>query len=457
MAGWSWQRLVPDGIAARMVLTVVLALLLTQVISALVYLTDHGPGRPMHSRVELEDRVVAVVQLVAATLPADRPRVVHALDDPLLGVEWLQKHPLLEPHHIGPGLEQFRHHLEDRLEGTAREILAEVRNDPLLEPSAGPLAGNDPMHRVRTLRLAVGLGDGSWLVFSATNAPDGTFQLVRFALWMVLIAGVVTLVSLLAARRLTAPLAAFAVAAERLGVDGAAAPLPETGPRELRAATHAVNRMQERLTRFVEDRTRMVAAMGHDLRTPLTRLRLRAEFIDDLELQRKMLADLDEMEAMINDTLLFARDDAQREARVPADLAELLQSLCDDRVDAGEATAYVGPAHLTVACRPVAMRRALANLIDNALNYGDSAEVALTQVAGQAVVTIEDSGPGIPVPLLETVFQPFFRLESSRSRDTGGTGLGLAVARTIIRGHGGDITLTNRPEGGLRVTVTVPV
>lgn len=457
MARRSWRRLVPDGIAARMALTVVLALLLAQAISALVYLTDRGQGRPMHSRVELFDRVVAVVQLVAATAVADRPRVVHALDDPVLGVEWVKSRPSFESRHVGPGLELFRSHLGEALGDSAREILTEMRNDPLLAPPAGPLAGGDTMHRVRTLRLAIGLNDGSWLVFSATNAPDGAFRLVRFALWMVLIAAVITVVSLLAARRLTAPLAAFAVAAERLGVDGAAPPLAETGPRELRAATHAVNRMQERLTRFVEDRTRMVAAIGHDLRTPLTRMRLRAEFIEDAELQRKMLADLDEMEAMINGTLAFARDDAQHEARVPADLADLLQSLCDDRIDAGAAAAYVGPAHLAVVCRPVAMRRALANLIDNALHYGGSAEVMLVADGGQAVVTIDDSGPGIPAALLETVFQPFYRLESSRSRDTGGTGLGLAVARTIVRGHGGDVTLANRPDGGLRVTVTVPM
>ena len=457
MAGRLRRRLVPDGIAARLALTVVLVLLLTQAISALVYLTDRGQGRPMHSRVELFDRVVAVVQLVEATAPADRPRVVHALDDPVLGVEWLRTGPPFKANRAGQPLEQFRYHLGEALGGQPREILAEMRNDPLLGPPAGPLAGGDPMHRVRTLRLAVSLGDGSWLVFSATNAPDGTFRLARFALWMALIAVVVTVVSLLTARRLTAPLAAFATAAERLGVDGAVAPLPETGPLELRVATRAVNRMQERVLRFVEDRTRMVAAIGHDLRTPLTRLRLRAEFIEDPELQRKMLADLDEMEAMVNATLAFARDDAQHEARVPADLADLLQSLCDDRIDAGGAAAYIGPAHLPVVCRPVAMRRALANLIDNARNYGMGAEVALAAAGGQAVVTIDDSGPGIPESLLEAVFQPFYRVESSRSRDTGGTGLGLAVARTIIRGHGGDITLANRSEGGLRVTVTVPM
>jgi signal transduction histidine kinase len=296
-------------------------------------------------------------------------------------------------------------------------------------------------------------------VFSSTHSPDGGFRLMRFALWMALTAAVIAGLSLWAARRLTAPLARFVTAAERLGVDGTAAPLAETGPTELRAATRAINRMQERLSRFVEDRTRMVAAIGHDLRTPLTRLRLRVEFVDDPEIQRRILSDLGEMEAMINATLAFARDDAAHEPRVAADLADLLQSLCDDRSDAGAEAPYRGPAHLTVTCRPVALRRALANLIDNAINYGGRAEVALAALADHPTVTItiNDDGPGIPEAEQEKVFLPFYRLDPSRSRDTGGTGLGLAVARTIIRGHGGDITLANRPQGGLGVTVTLPV
>ena len=315
MTANSWLKLVPDGIAARTALTVVLAVLLTQAVSALVYLTDRGHDRPMHSPSELTQRMVAVVQLVEGTQPQERPRVVHALNDPLLGIEWRQTRPAFNPDYlVSPPL---LHHLAEALGGGEREIVAERHQVPIIAPTSGPL--DDPgLHRVRTLRVGVALSDGTWLVFSATHAPDGSFRLARFALWMALTALVVAGLSLWAARRLTAPLAAFAAAAERLGVDGSAQALPETGPRELRAAAEAVNRMQERLTRFVEDRTRMVAAIGHDLRTPLTRLRLRAEFIEDGETQRKILADLSEMEAMINATLSFARDDAQREPRVQA-------------------------------------------------------------------------------------------------------------------------------------------
>ncbi len=453
---WSWRLPLPDGIAARMALTVVLALLLTQAVSALVYLTDRGHDRPMHSPGELTQRMVAVVQLMDSTRPVERPRVVRALNDPVLGVEWLRPRPAFDPEFLAPPAWPLVRHLVAALGVPEREVVAERRRVPVLTPATGPLSDQD-MHRVRMLRVAVALADGSWLVFSATHAPDGSFRLARFGLWMALIALVVTGLSLWAARRLTAPLAAFAAAAERLGVDGGASPLPETGPRELRAATHAVNRMQERLARYVEDRTRMVAAIGHDLRTPLTRLRLRAEFIDDPETQRKILADLAEMEAMISATLAFARDDAQQEPRVQADLADLLQSLIDDRADAGRDAGYRGPAHLAATLSPVAMRRALANLIDNAINYGGRADVTLTVIAGHAVIEIDDSGPGIPESEREKVFHPFYRLEGSRCRDTGGTGLGLSVARTIVRGHGGDIGLANREGGGLKATVTLPL
>jgi signal transduction histidine kinase len=233
--------------------------------------------------------------------------------------------------------------------------------------------------------------------------------------------------------------------------------MPEHGSRELRRAASAFNRMQARLRRFVDDRTMMLAAISHDLRTVLTRLRLRAEFIDDGEQQGKAIADIDEMQAMLDETLNFARDDAREEALVAVDLTALLQNLCDAVTDSGQSLNFEGPAHLPVQCRPVALRRALRNLLDNAIRYGGQAEVSLSQSNGDAVVEIADKGPGIPVAMREKVFQPFFRLETSRSRETGGTGLGLSSARAILRRHGGDITLHDRPPGGLLVRATLPL
>lgn len=448
----------PDSLAARMALTVVLALLLTQAISTLVYLTDRSEGPPIHGPGVLVQRVTAIVQLVESTPGPGRERLVKAIDDPVLRVEWHATRPPERRDYTGVRFDPLRRRLRESLNLPARAIVFEVerrdRDDDHHRPP--PFAGDDDRRWGPHVRLSVQLADGSWLSFTGGDPLEGPFRIVRFMLGMGAVVAVILLLSLWAARRFTAPLAGFAAAAERLGVNAEAEPLPEAGPSELRAATRAFNRMQARLARFVADRTQMLAAISHDLRTPLTRLRLRAELVDDPEMQRRMLSDLDEMEAMISATLAFARDDAKHEPRGRLDLADLLQSLCDDRVDAGHEAVYDGPPHVVAEGRPVALRRAFANLMDNAIAYGGGFTVRLEPEDGQARIHIDDHGPGIPETEFEKVFAPFYRLERSRSRDTGGVGLGLSTARTIIRGHGGDIALANRPEGGLRVTVTLP-
>jgi signal transduction histidine kinase len=452
----SWRRLLPDSVASRTAITVVLALILAQVVSALIYFTDRGAGPPVHNMRVLSERVAAIVALVESTAPGERNRVVKALDDPVLGVAW-RPDPPRPPSKRSVPLELLRHRLAMAMGDPdhRRPIWVDLRFDhPPITPPQGMEIPELRPHA--DLRIVVGLSDDTSLLFTTGDPPDGPFRLIRFALWMVGVVVVVAVLSWWASRRLTAPLARFAAAAERLGVEPDAPALKEDGPRELRAATQAFNTMQERLQRFVADRTQMVAAMSHDLRTPLTRLRLRAELVDDEDMQRRMLADLSDMQAMIDATLAFARDDAKREPRGPLDLAALLQSLCDDRVDAGLDADFEGPRHVTVLGRPVALRRAYANLIDNAIAYGGKAMVTLTATADGATVTVCDDGPGIPPHQLEKVFQPFYRVEGSRSRDTGGVGLGLSTARTILCGHGGDVTLANRPEGGLRATAFLP-
>jgi signal transduction histidine kinase len=240
-------------------------------------------------------------------------------------------------------------------------------------------------------------------------------------------------------------------------MDVKAPPLPEIGPAEVRQATRAFNEMQDRIRRFVEDRTQMVAAISHDLGTPITRLRLRAEFVEDQDQRNKMLADLDDMEKMVFSALAFARDEAAGEPRAMVDLRTLLQRVCDDLADAGHAVELAATEKaVPYECRPVALRRALANLVENAVNYGQRARVSLDSREDGVLIRIDDQGPGIPEELHEEVFKPFRRLETSRSRETGGTGLGLTVARTIIRAHGGDVTVRNREDGGLRVEVRLP-
>ncbi|MBL6932126.1 MAG: HAMP domain-containing histidine kinase [Rhodospirillales bacterium] len=257
---------------------------------------------------------------------------------------------------------------------------------------------------------------------------------------------IVLLLSFWAVRRSAKPLALFTQAAERLGRDVNAPPMPEDGPREVVRASQAFNDMQRKLQTFIKDRTHMLAAISHDLRTPITRLRLRAELIEDSEQQTKMLADLDQMEQMIAATLAFARDESVDEASVRFDLAAMLQSLADDIADTNGHASYTGPDKLEWTGRPGALMRAFQNLVDNAIKYGTRADISLQDDAGGLVVKVEDDGPGIPENERVRVFDPFYRVDPSRNRDTGGVGLGLAVTRSVVRAHGGEISFSGRNE-----------
>jgi signal transduction histidine kinase len=272
------------------------------------------------------------------------------------------------------------------------------------------------------------------------------------------------LLTIWAVRRLTMPVRVLAEAADALGRDVNAPPLPQGGPTEVARAAAAFNTMAERIRRFVSDRTFLLTAIGHDLRTPITRLKLRCEFIDDDEQRQRFLADLDELEAMVSATLAFGRDTARAEPETALDLGALLRTIVDDasdaRPDANERIRFDPPESTTVTIRgrPIGLKRSFANLIGNAIAYAGNVTVSLGGPRdGEVTVTVEDDGPGIPAEHFERVFEPFQRLETSRSRETGGTGLGLPIARNIIRAHGGEITLTNRPTGGLCARVVLPV
>ncbi|HLZ64862.1 MAG TPA: ATP-binding protein [Aliidongia sp.] len=338
---------------------------------------------------------------------------------------------------------------------------------PPPERASGPGPGGPPGEEPRGFRggargpeayghVGVQLTNGCWAEVTL-HGPPPAFGWIRLLLRVGGFGVVIILCSLWFARKAARNLSQFSAAADAIGRSVDAPLLPESGPHEVRLAAKAFNRMQERLRRFVNDRTQMLAAISHDLRTPLTRLRLRAEFVDDDAQRAKMLSDIAEMEAMITATLAFARDDALREPRTPQDLDQLLDQLASDLCDSGYPVQYEPGEPVVVSCSPGGVRRAIANLAENAVKYGDVAHLSLQRHGDLVTILIEDDGPGIPPELAEQVFQPFFRLEGSRNRDTGGVGLGLSVARTIIRGHGGDIELSNRPEGGLRVTVTLPV
>jgi signal transduction histidine kinase len=232
--------------------------------------------------------------------------------------------------------------------------------------------------------------------------------------------------------------------------------LPERGPEEVRRTTAAFNAMQERLHRFIDDRTRLLAAISHDLRTPITTLRLRAEFVEDEETRARILATLDEMQRMVEATLAFASEQASRDATRTVDLVGLVESVVGELVDLGADVQLEPSGRLPYPCRPTALTRALRNLVENAVRYGERARVRVVSDAAGVAIVVEDDGPGIAQDQIEAAFAPFVRLEGSRSPDTGGIGLGLAIARTIARAHGGDVTLANRTGGGLAATLSLP-
>jgi len=318
--------------------------------------------------------------------------------------------------------------------------------------------GDNETKNAQTVMASLSLPNQNWLNFIVPLQSPKPFWSFRFGLSMLVMLSAVVIFSAIIVHQLTRPLAQFARASQRLGTNIKAPPLPERGPVEIRLATQAFNQMQSRIRRFIEDRTQMIAAISHDLGTPIARMRLRAEFVDDEEQQQKMLADLDDMEKMVFSALSFARDDSAREPVAKVDFRTLLHRVCDDIGDSGfEVSLSLDGVAIPYNCRPVALRRALNNLVENAAKYGLEAHVSLIEQPGAILIRIDDNGPGIPEDRREDVFKPFFRLESSRNRETGGTGLGMTVARTIIRAHGGDIKLSNREQGGLRMEVSLPL
>jgi signal transduction histidine kinase len=267
----------------------------------------------------------------------------------------------------------------------------------------------------------------------------------------------VTLLGLWAARALTAPLSAFARAAESFSLNGAAAPLPERGPEEIRAVARALNRMRARITNLSDDRTRMLAAISHDLRTPITRLRLRSEFIEDEAHRLRMLADLDQMRSMLEAVLSFLRNDRRPESMTLTDIASSLQLVADQFSDMGRKVSYVGPDHLTAMVRPDDLHRCVTNIVENAVRFGTETRIRLALSAEGAAIEIEDNGPGIAHERKDIMLQPFVRGDSARNMDeAAGFGLGLSIANAIVLAHGGALSLHDRNPQGLRVRILLP-
>ena len=464
------RRLIPQSLFGQTLLVLLAGLLISNLVGSLIYNSDREEAVRAAGGFATAQRIANLTRLVQDTARDHRQRIVAALNDPSFHVSLSAEPPsLVSNDDGGPVAEAIKEFLIDQLAlGSARQprVAVAPNNVPVFggwRPMMGPgpmmhgFGAFGPFGGFRDLRVAIPLADHQWLSFATAVPASGPALSRRFLISMALMAIILIAVSVWVVRRVTAPLTSLSAAAVRLGTDLHAPPLREAGTIEMRKAAHAFNTMQARLRGVIENRTRMLAAISHDLRTPLTLLRLRAENFADAAERDKMFGTIAEMDAMLAETLRFARDEATAEPRRRTDLSALLASVVDDMTDAGASVSMEPAQQIICECQPVAVKRALTNLLDNAIKYGKRARATIRATPESVEITIDDEGPGIPEGELKRVFEPFYRVEASRSRDTGGIGLGLAIALSIIHGHGGQLTLSNRPEGGLRAVVELPI
>lgn len=446
---WLW-----DTIPRRFAFTIVVAIAIAVALTAAAAQFAGVWGRPSAHELGLPDRVNDITRLLEVFPPQERQAAADLIANDVFHVDWYAAGSLagvtltaaanVEP----PGdLPIF-----DR-QGRRRRL---THRDPTSsDASVTGLRAAAPAFTGASV-LSVEISDGSWVVFTVPVRFWGIGGTTRAGIALVLLALTIIGIAAAAAYQLSRPIRRFTEAVRRFGNDPRAAPLPAAGPSELRDAVVAFNAMQAKIQAFISDRTTMLAAISHDLRTPLTKIRLRGELIEDGEQRARLFRDVDDMQAMVDSALAFFRDDLQDEETTAFDFPELLRTIADDYADQGHDVTYGGADHLTHCGRPFALKRAFTNLVDNAVKYGRAPALELRRLDEFIEVAVRDSGPGIPPVALDAVFAPFHRLERSRNRATGGVGLGLTSARSIIQGHGGSITLHNRASGGLEVRVTLP-
>jgi signal transduction histidine kinase len=485
------RRLWPRRLAGQMIALLLLALVLAQAASVLIFVDERWAALRTAERKHILSRTASIVRLIESTPAELHEQIVRTASSRQLRF-WLSDQSAVTAADAAEDDSWLRRRLVGLLEdGPTREVLIDLRGaeehfwsrEDRDEERAGQLAAigevaradevaaeRDGWRRERDgwrqerghrrlppdLVISTRLIDGRWLNTGLAVPDPSPRWALPSLIAMVVMAALLSLIVIVMVRRITRPMAALAAAAERLGRGEVVPAVAENGPLDIRQTTRAFNRMRGRLQRFVQDRTRMLAAISHDLRTPITTLRLRAEFVEDEETRAKILETLDEMQRITEATLAFAREEAAAEDTRTVDLAALVDSVCADLADLGHEVTFAGPERAPYACRPVSLKRAVRNLIENAVAYGERARVTLEPAADSFRIVIEDDGPGIPEAEFERAFAPFVRLEESRSPETGGIGLGMAIARSIVRGHGGDITLANRQVGGLRAVIHLP-
>ncbi|MFP1634146.1 ATP-binding protein [Zhengella sp. ZM62] len=451
------------SLRAQLVLLILGALAIAQTVSLWLFADERSLAVRAALGFEAAGRAANVVRLLEEAPPDLSASIVRAANSPLVRFDLSPLPSVTAPdHHHAAYIEtRVRALLDDSFSRDVRVNLREskVPLHPIPNLSKEMVQMHQEMMRGRMqaveLTLSIALTNGQWLnIDTRFERPPLQWPLSSFLAFGLTAALILMAAFWFVMTRLIGPLRGLSRAADKLGRGDSVDPLPVAGPDELRHLTRAFNRMQDRLTRFLADRTRILAAVSHDLRSPLTAMRFDAELVDDEQVRESLVASIDEMQAIAEATLNFAEGLMGREASELVNLPDWLKALAGDNATPFELTG--GPS-MTVRIRPLALRRAVRNLVENATRYGGGATIRWHNTGDQLVIEVIDQGPGIPEEELEEVFAPFHRLEASRSLETGGYGMGLAIARAIIRGHGGDIRLENRAEGGLKASIFIPL
>jgi len=432
------MKLLPDTLTGRTIAILLVGLGLFHAMSLWLYNAGFHTEIGYANERQLAERLVGMGQVIQAQPTSAREEIAHSLSGRTIEAHWGMASLVAVPS-TDPAAISLKAHLTEL---TPELPAARLRIGVTHEGKAGATR--------HAIVVSLQLPDESWANFSIADLHNPTATWYGTLLATTAMAVGIVVVSVILVRTAAAPLRAVTQAARRLGSDVVGSPIDERGPREAREAAAAFNDMQRRITRLVESRMRTLAAVSHDLKTPLTRLRFRLEALDGHKTRESIAADLSEMEAMIDSTLAFLRSEAETEVVRMTDIVSLCATVCDDLFDQGYDVelARTEPAELPV--RRLMLKRAIGNLVMNGVRYGKRARVAVENRPSQVAVIIDDEGPGIPPELMEDAFEPFKQLVGSRTERGGGVGLGLTVARAAARAHAGDVLLRNLPQGGLR-------
>lgn len=425
------------GLVGRIFAILLLTVTLEFAVGTLIYeRASHLSLQDDEAR-RLAEHLVIARRLLTEQPHEERHALALQLTTDRYDIHWTPTSPPPPP--LAPGLERMR-----------RQIVAW---EPSLEQSRLWLRLASP-GRVSEINGGLRLADGSWLFFGMHHSGGKwTFTIGRMGLALIPVLALLVVGGIMI-RRTLAPLRDLTRATERIGLSSEVV-VAEAGTNDVRDLIRAFNAMQKRIHRLITERTETLAAVGHDLRTPLARLQLRLESLSDHELQDAMGDDLAEMGQMIDSLLAFLGGEKSSEPAARIDLAVTIATVVDAFQDQDKDVSYDGPDHLEMEIRPLSLRRAVTNLIENALHYGQRARVKLEQRQGEVLIQVDDDGPGIPDEWLEEVLKPFFRLDEARQRNTRGLGLGLAIVAKAVEQEGGRLTLSNRPEDGLRVEIAL--